>query len=127
MWSSVSHSTADGYEWFAFWFDGAHDTDYVRLIPRTLLGATYCVPESVTIYYSANGHWVSTGVSANLSADLPQTGYTIRFPRVTTDGLLVATRRLRAVPTGGYYFQMAEAYAGLTAAASTPPASTRRP
>ena len=127
VWSSVSHSTADGYEWFAFWFDGAHDTDYVRLIPRTHLDRTYCVPEFVTIYYSANGQWVPTGVSVNLSADSPLTGITIRIPRVRTDGILVVTNRLRAGPSGGYYFQMAEAYAGITDAASTPSTTTRTP
>jgi hypothetical protein len=126
-WSSAFHRTADGYEWFAFWFDGAHDTDYVRLVPRTQLGSTFGVPEFVTIYYSANGQWVPTGVSVNLSADLPQNGYTIRIPRVRTDGILVATNRLRAAPSGGFYFQMAEAYAGITDANSTPSAAPRTP
>lgn len=120
-WSSTYHATADGYEWFAFWFDGFRGTDYLRLVPRTYLGANYCVPESVTIYYSANGQWNYTGVSVNLSADMAQDGYTIPFPRVSTNGLLVVTNRLRPDPYGGYYFQLAEAFAGITGPTPLPP------
>ncbi len=119
-WSSVYHDKADAYEWFAVWFDHAYDTDYVQFIPRTLFGDTYCVPESVTIYYSAGGRWKSTGVTAKLRADLPASGYTIRIPKVETDGILVATERLRAIPSGGFFFQMAEVYAGLTSDLAVP-------
>jgi hypothetical protein len=110
-WSSAFHSSADAYEAFAVSFDGVRNVDYVRITPRVYGGTNRCVPEFVNVYALVNGQWAHV-VTANLPADIPQSGYSITFPNRAASSLLIDTNRLRYDGAGGYYFQIAEVGAG---------------
>jgi hypothetical protein len=110
-WSSAYHAGSSAAEWFAFWFNGFQSTNYVRITPRRWNGASIAVPQFVDVYYSANSTW-NFVARVPLAAALSPSGYTLRIPTVSTDGILLVTDTLRDDGFGGYYFQLDEANAG---------------
>jgi RHS repeat-associated protein len=111
-WSSNAYSTSASYEWLAVWWEWA-TTNYVRLVPSMVGGVATCVPQSVNIYYSANGVW-NYAKTVDLPADMPASGYLVYLNApVYTNGVLLTSNSLRADSSGTYYFRMAEVSAGL--------------
>jgi hypothetical protein len=113
VWGSVYHPDANGTEWYAFWFDTFRDTNYIDVMPRYYNGVATCVPQNLSYYYSGtNGQW---NFIANIPMvpDLPNGDfYRLYFPTKLANGVLLYTGALRDDGYGGYYFQLAEAWAG---------------
>lgn len=114
-WSSSQHSSADNYEWFAFWSTtSTNENDFteissIKFIPRSYSGQAYCVPERVYIYYSYGGSW-NFIKTVDLPRDIASIGTVMNFLPVKTNGVLITTYKLRKDDTNNYYFQGAEAY-----------------
>jgi hypothetical protein len=109
VWSSNTHTTPSSPEWYAFWFDGFRDVNYIRMTPRYGGGG---FPQTFTLYYNDGVNW--NPIRA-VTMDKPTTNsdVIIAFPqRIRCNGIKLLASTLGASSTGIYAFQMREFYAG---------------
>lgn len=114
-WTSNGYGDPNHQEWLAYWFDGFHPVDTVRLFPRFLNGQALGFPTSFSVYWSDGSKWNLAQTYTNVT--MPQTAnyVTIKLPAaVNANGIQVFANQLGRDDQGGYYFQMAEVGAGLT-------------
>jgi len=108
-------------EWIAYWFDGFHPVNTVRIIPRYIGNEAYCFPIDFVIYYSFGGQWNVAGTFTEMVN--PNEGKPVSFALpegIVANGIHVVATLLGEDPGGGNYLQLAEVGAGMTWPAKGP-------
>ncbi len=115
VWTSNGYADPNHQEWLAYWFDGFHPVDTVRLYPRFVNKQVVGFPTSFNVYWSDGSKWNLAQTYANVP--MPQTAnyVTLKLPMaVNANGIQVVANQLGRDDVGGYYFQISEVGAGLT-------------
>ena len=111
-WSSNVHSSAANTEWIAYWFDGYHPVNYIKLRPR-FGGAALGFPVEFTVYWS-DGNWQWAFAKSSYPKPTSDGWVILPLPAtVNANGIHIIATQLGGDNTGvNYVFQLAEVGAG---------------
>lgn len=115
VWSSDTHTVASATEWVAYWFNGFHQVNYIKMRPRYNGPSALGFPVSFSIYWSNGNNWVLA--ASDTAFPTPQQEWVILpLPStVNVDGIQIVATKLGKDDVNNYVFQLAEVSAGYDA------------
>ncbi|MBN9385507.1 MAG: hypothetical protein J0H74_32440 [Chitinophagaceae bacterium] len=115
VWSSNTRSDVNSTEWVAYWFNGFHDVNYIKMLPRYDHTGAQGFPVKFDIYWSNGSSWVLS--RSDTAFPNPQTEWVILpLPAtVNTNGIRIVATKLGKDDYGNIVFQLAEVGAGYDA------------
>ena len=114
VWTSNGYSDPNHQEWLAYWFDGFHPVDVVRIHPRYVNGRALGFPTAFNVYWSDGSKWNLAQSYNNVPTPQNSNYVTLKLPAaVNANGIQVVASQLGLDDMGNYYFQASEVEAGL--------------
>jgi|GEM_PF-2020820 len=120
VWTSTGHGDPNHQEWLAYWLDGFHPVNAIKLYPRYAGGRVLGFPTAFNVYWSDGSRWNLAQSYANVT--MPQAGnyVTLKLPAtVNANGIQVVATQLGQDDVGNYYFQIGEVGAAQTDVVAT--------
>ncbi|MGN6439154.1 MAG: discoidin domain-containing protein [Agriterribacter sp.] len=119
IWSAMPRSSAGVTEWIAFWFNGFHNVNYVKLFPRMGSSAALGFPVGFNVFYSNGPSWVPVASFTHYYTP-QQSEVVLRLPAtVNANGIHIVTTELGKDDVNNFVFQLGEVTAGYEAPGSS--------
>ena len=120
VWTSNGYADPNHQEWLAYWFDGFHPVDTIKLYPRYAGGRVLGFPTAFNVYWSDGSNWNLAQSYANVSMPAAGNYVTVKLPStVNANGIQVIATQLGLDDMGNYYFQIGEVGAARTDVVAT--------
>ncbi|MES2039385.1 MAG: discoidin domain-containing protein, partial [Pseudomonadota bacterium] len=120
VWTSNGYADPNHQEWLAYWFDGFHPVNTIKLYPRYAGGRTLGFPTAFNVYWSDGSNWNLAQSYGSIAMPAAGNYVTLKLPStVNANGIQVIATQLGQDDVGNYYFQIGEVGATSTDVVAT--------
>lgn len=112
IWSSNVHSNINSTEWVAYWFNGFHNVNYIKVFPRYNATGALGFPVKFDIYWSNGSSWVHSRSDTAFPTPLADWVILPLPATVNANGIQIVATQLGKDDVNNIVFQLGEVGAG---------------